>query len=614
MNEINNELGVYGYDEEVELFKSNFEQTGYTSIGSWENDNNIYGIGINDFGNTGFGIISIWKFHNSEDSEDFENYTGETKYSTSYELQKIVASWYNALRAIALVGLLSVLVYVGIRILISSTSQEKAKYKKMVGDWLAAICLLFILQYIMVFVLEITQKITDVLSANAIGPNGEDVLLTSLRNQMGYSSQFKVIFTELILYLVLVIYTILFTIQYLKRLVYMAFFTMIAPLIALTYPLDKIKDGQAQAFSMWLREYIFNALLQPMHLLIYVMFVSSAIDLSKSNPLYAIVVIGFMLPAEKFFRKMFGFDKAQSSNQFGAAAGGALIMNAINKMGHRSGKKAAGGAGGSAGGEAGGGSTPRYVSSPGSQSGGGENTSDQNQGGPNNSGATRVFNQDVAGAGTRQSSSVLSGARTLGGHYFNKANGAKIAKGLGRTARKIGVGGVGAAALGTVGLAAGIATGDAGNAVKYGLAGAGAGYIGANNLGDKATAFEKKNREIYKEGALGTDEYNASKNIRDLKNDGDFNASYKNLKNAPDKEQLIRKFQSNGIKSTSDIKKMVNIMAKTGYSQDEIIAAQKIKKRADQDGLKRDNIEKRLKRQDVQGDNLKKCMTIIDML
>ena len=74
MNEINNELGVYGYDEEVELFKSNFEQTGYTSIGAWENDNNIYGIGINDFGNTGFGIISIWKFHNSEDSEDFENY------------------------------------------------------------------------------------------------------------------------------------------------------------------------------------------------------------------------------------------------------------------------------------------------------------------------------------------------------------------------------------------------------------------------------------------------------------------------------------------------------------------------------------------------------------
>ena len=48
-----------------------------------------------------------------------------------------------------------------------------------------------------------------------------------------------------------------------------------------------------------------------------------------------LVVIGFMLPAEKFFRKMFGFEKSSSTNQLGAAAGGALIMNAINKMGQK---------------------------------------------------------------------------------------------------------------------------------------------------------------------------------------------------------------------------------------------------------------------------------------
>ena len=72
-----------------------------------------------------------------------------------------------------------------------------------------------------------------------------------------------------VIYVVLVIYTIIFCFTYLKRVIYMAFLTMIAPLICLTYPLDKIKDGQAQALSMWLREYIFNALLQPMHLIIY---------------------------------------------------------------------------------------------------------------------------------------------------------------------------------------------------------------------------------------------------------------------------------------------------------------------------------------------------------
>ena len=162
----------------------------------------------------------------------------------------------------------------------------------------------------------------------------------------------------------------------------MAFFTMIAPLIALTYPIDKIKDGKAQAFSIWLREYIFNALLQPMHLLLYVIFVSSASSLVDKNPLYAVVAIGFLVPAEKFFRKMFGFEQASSASPMGAAAGGALIMNAINKMGQRSGKHAAGGSKGAEGGESGGGSTPRYAPGPDSSSAGSGGDSGETPMGP----------------------------------------------------------------------------------------------------------------------------------------------------------------------------------------------------------------------------------------
>ena len=71
------------------------------------------------------------------------------------------------------------------------------------------------------------------------------------------------------MYYYLVFMTIKFTVLYFKRVVYMAFLTMIAPLIGLTYPLDKIKDGQAQAFTMWIREFVFNALLQPLHLILY---------------------------------------------------------------------------------------------------------------------------------------------------------------------------------------------------------------------------------------------------------------------------------------------------------------------------------------------------------
>jgi hypothetical protein len=75
--------------------------------------------------------------------------TDETIESTASILQDTVAGWYKSLRAIALVGLLSVLVYVGIRMIISSTGESKAKYKKMLIDWIVAMCILFVLQYIM---------------------------------------------------------------------------------------------------------------------------------------------------------------------------------------------------------------------------------------------------------------------------------------------------------------------------------------------------------------------------------------------------------------------------------------------------------------------------------
>ena len=79
-----------------------------------------------------------------------------------------------------------------------------------------------------------------------------------------------------VLFLVLVFYTIAFLVVYIKRLIMLAFLTMIAPLVAMTYPLDKMSDGNAQAFNMWIKEYVFNLLIQPLHLILYTMLVGSA--------------------------------------------------------------------------------------------------------------------------------------------------------------------------------------------------------------------------------------------------------------------------------------------------------------------------------------------------
>ena len=254
--------------------------------------------------------------------------------STAKKLQSVIATWYNALRRIALVGLLSVLVYIGIRIVLTSTSaKDKAKYKSMLKDLLIALCILFTLHYIMSITITVVEKINEVLRTSTMAANGEDIMLTTVRNKIANGVTWSQVLSYVVIYAVVAVYIVIFTVQYLKRTVYIAFLTMIAPLITLTYPLDKIKDSKSQAFDMWIKDYIFFMLLQVVHLLIYYILIGSAGNLAdQGNWLFTIVVIGFMVPAEKIIKKMFGFEKSKTLGAMAAGATGALVMNALNKI------------------------------------------------------------------------------------------------------------------------------------------------------------------------------------------------------------------------------------------------------------------------------------------
>lgn len=325
-------------------------------------------------------------------TENIELDDGTTMISTATQLRPTISNWYTILRDISLVALLSILVYTGIRILISSTSNDKAKYKQMLVDWIVAICLLFIMQYIMAFSNLLVEKFIDLVDTTQVnesektdtiepevfiieekekvekayetivGDEGENspfysYFIDDSGNPAGESStklvwpaenfmqqaRIKLQLLEddketyvaigwKLIFVVLVVFTFVFMFTYLKRVVYMTFLTLIAPLVALTYPIDKMTDGKAQAFNAWFKEYIFNLLIQPMHLILYTVLISSAMDFASENILYVIVVLAFMMPAEKLLRKFFGFNKAETPGLLGGAAGAAVMMSGINKL------------------------------------------------------------------------------------------------------------------------------------------------------------------------------------------------------------------------------------------------------------------------------------------
>lgn len=331
--------------------------------------------------------------------------------STALELRPTISKWYFALRNLAIVALLSILVYIGIRILISSSADDKAKYKQRMVDWLVAMCLLFFMHYIMAFAVKMTEEIIKAVNSvndpyyitfgdsdsklkdykyEAGSGDSEGEYIFNVSDGLGKTLHDNNIITDYngkyifmwptnlmgrarielqleptedlteddietrqfgytVIYLALVMYTILFLFRYLKRVMMLAFLTIIAPLMAMTYPLDKLQDGSAQGFNTWLKEYIFNLLIQPVHLILYTVLIGASMDLIADNIVFALATLGFILQAEKILRKFFGFEKA-STVAGGSALGGALAMQGINQMSKLLGKGGKGGKGGKSGG------------------------------------------------------------------------------------------------------------------------------------------------------------------------------------------------------------------------------------------------------------------------
>ena len=177
----------------------------------------------------------------------------EQAQSSASSISSVIAKWYKGFRNLAIVGLLSVLVYLGIRILISTAATDKAKSKESLQDWLVALCLVFVIHFIMSGILMLSDKVTELLTGSdnswyqvtATSENGDsktfNTNLTGLIRLKSQGEAWPDATAYAIMYLVIVCYTAMFTFMYFKRFLYIAFLTMIAPLVALTYPIDKAR-------------------------------------------------------------------------------------------------------------------------------------------------------------------------------------------------------------------------------------------------------------------------------------------------------------------------------------------------------------------------------------
>lgn len=245
---------------------------------------------------------------------DFFDFSGNA--SVIQTIRVNVATWYYVLRILSIIILLAVLIYVGIRMAISTVASDQAQYKRMLMDWAVSFALVFFLNYIIVFTIEANNALVGLLEGPVRTRIGQGVVKQlAIRSAVGVATT---TWGSLIVYAMLVGMTTAFLFSYVKRMLTIGFLIIISPLITITYSIDKIKDGKAQALETWLRQFMFTVLIQPFHCIIYIVFISSAMDLlvgggSIAKMVLAILCMSFIWKAEKIVKEIFGFGQAGSS-------------------------------------------------------------------------------------------------------------------------------------------------------------------------------------------------------------------------------------------------------------------------------------------------------------
>ena len=274
----------------------------------------------------------------------------ESKNDFSNKLKCAVSEWYYIVRLIASVILLVILIYVGIRMALSTVASDKVKYRKMFFDWLCSIALVFLMHYIIIFVIYVNEAIVNALSQAFSGDEAvQDAILKLVG--MGVVGIGIPNITAVIVFIMLTFQTIAFLIAYVNRMLKVAFLIIISPLITITYSIDKMGDGKAQAFGNWLKEFVYTILIQPFHCIIYYTFGSVAFELFVGNSildgifnigatgeynylingLLAVFCLKFINDGEKIVRNIFGFqddERTGASMAVGAAMGYAAVKHA----------------------------------------------------------------------------------------------------------------------------------------------------------------------------------------------------------------------------------------------------------------------------------------------
>lgn len=235
-----------------------------------------------------------------------------------YVLKENIAMWYYIFRIIAIIIMLMVLIYLGIKMAISTVAEKKAVYKEMLISWILGFVLLFTVHYMMYGIIYLNEVFISWIIP--ISENGQEISLYETVRSMAYEPKSRTGMAGAIFYIVLIYYCLRFLLVYFKRYLTLAILALISPFVAVMYAISKInKKGKGgEVLGNWLRDFMYTTWLQSIHALIYTLFIQIVLDLTEislTGMFIAFIFMHYMIKVDSVMRQIFGFSRGKSAGK-----------------------------------------------------------------------------------------------------------------------------------------------------------------------------------------------------------------------------------------------------------------------------------------------------------
>ncbi len=223
-------------------------------------------------------------------------------------IRNIASNWYYIFRTITIIALLVILIYIGIKIAITSVASEKAKCKEFLVNWLIAFIVVFAMPYLMILIMQINESLVSIFAGM-----GKQLNLYETVRELTWSAKMSIGVIGTMLYVTLVYYLVKFVVLYFKRLFVTVILIVIAPLVAGKYAYDKVRGGKGDnSLGKWFQEFTFSVMMQTVHALVYTVFISMTINIvtnSSEGSIIAMIILSliffnFMTKSERIVRSI----------------------------------------------------------------------------------------------------------------------------------------------------------------------------------------------------------------------------------------------------------------------------------------------------------------------